>query len=311
MADEENAGYLPVLTAEEKTYFDNGGTEKPEKVETPADDAHDEDTVVELVEEKINDTGEKTAPEEKKHTTVSHAALEEERNRRKELAKERDTLRDEKARMEERFRIFQESLAPQKQTEAPPPRTDEDIFGAVDHARAKIDGLEQQLAKQQQAERHEQGKRQLLQRYAADVEKFKADTPDMMDAYAHVMKARHAELEAIGIDNPAQREEIVQREELQVAWEAYQRGKNPADVVYKMAKARGYTKKEAAPSQPQAADKLAAIAASQEASKSLSAAGGSAGGQMTLEKLARMSQSEFNAYIEKNPKTANRLMGAG
>jgi hypothetical protein len=304
MAEEFEAGYLPVLTAEDKAHL--GGGEPVEKVEAPQDDAVVNDDDKPEPEAKADEPVEK---DEKRHTQVSHAALEEERNRRKELAKERDALRDDKIRMEEKFRLLQEAWAPQKQDAPPPPKTDEDIFGSVDHVRAKADALEKQLNEQLRREQHMNARQDVQRRYSAAADEFKAEAPDFMDAYGHLMKTWHEELSARGVANHAEREQMIVNEELNIAYHAMQKGQNPAEIAYKMAKARGYAKKEAAPTPPPAAEKLAAIAASQDASKSLSAAGGSAGGQMTLERIARMSQDEFNAYVEKNPKTARRLMG--
>ena len=68
----------------------------------------------------------------------------------------------------------------------------------------------------------------------------------------------------------------------------------------------------AAPASPAGSvkDQLNAVRDNLEASRSLSDAGGSPGGQMTPERLASMSDAEFQSYYNSMPKEAlDRVMG--
>jgi hypothetical protein len=125
-------------------------------------------------------------------------------------------------------------------------------------------------------------------------------------------------------------------EQIMVARGAMQAGKSPAKVVANLARARGYAPKAAvdptgappakpngngaAPSaprapaappaaQPSVTDQLEQIRQNQAASRSLSDAGGSPGGEMTLEQLVAMPQEEFEAILEGKKGRVDRMMG--
>jgi len=111
-------------------------------------------------------------------------------------------------------------------------------------------------------------------------------------------------------------------EQMMVARQALQSKKSPAKVVANLARARGFVPKAPAPANgaakpangaapavpaaravaPAAAgsvtDQLQAIRDGQEASRSLSDAGGSPGGTITPERVANMSDDEFTALYE-------------
>lgn len=125
-------------------------------------------------------------------------------------------------------------------------------------------------------------------------------------------------------------------EQIMVARGAIQAGKNPAKVVKNLALSRGYTPKPPAdvagagsdsppksangaaktpPARQQApppsvTDQLEQIRANQKDAKSLSDAGGSPGGDITVERLATMSDDEFAQFYETMPKAKlDRIMG--
>ena len=85
-----------------------------------------------------------------------------------------------------------------------------------------------------------------------------------------------------------------------------------------MAKLRGFSPRAPEPAPTAAAtppaetpaDRAARIQAGQQAAgRSLSGAGGAPAAEMTMETLAAMSESEFEAYAAKNPKRLAALMG--
>lgn len=123
-------------------------------------------------------------------------------------------------------------------------------------------------------------------------------------------------------------------EQMMVARQALQSKKSPAKVVANLARARGFVPKAAesapangaakaangaavpavrpvAPAAPGSVkDQLQAIREGQEASKSLSDAGGSPGGTVTPERIADMSDDEFQQFYDSVPKGQfDRLMG--
>jgi len=125
-------------------------------------------------------------------------------------------------------------------------------------------------------------------------------------------------------------------EQMLVAKQSMASGKSPAAVIRNLARARGWKPGAAAPAAPAPSapagrvpaapaarapaapaspagsvkDQLNAVRDNLEASRSLSDAGGSPGGQMTPERLASMSDAEFQSYYNSMPKEAlDRVMG--
>lgn len=124
-------------------------------------------------------------------------------------------------------------------------------------------------------------------------------------------------------------------EQIMTARAAVSAGRSPASVVKNLAIARGFTPKAPAAADPPPAAKpgngaappaaraapaaapaasvteqLDAIRANVGASRSLSDAGGSPGGDITPERLANMSEDEFQAFYDSMPKgKLDRLMG--
>lgn len=241
--------------------------------------------------------------------TVPLTALHEERTRRKELDKQLRDAQQKLANFEGRFAVIDKlNGGQQQQTEqaAGDPSPEDDIFGAVNAIKQKLEATE---AEKKAATEHAT----FVNSYKADAQKFIATAPDYMEAYNHLLSSRAAELQAIGYEG----EELgraLQADEIAIAQMATSKGKSPAEMLYNLAKLRGYTKKEAAAAAaaaaPSGAEKLEAIERGQAANKSLSNTGGNAGDQdMTAERLMSMPMDEFEAWCDKNPAKARRIMG--
>lgn len=125
---------------------------------------------------------------------------------------------------------------------------------------------------------------------------------------------------------------VFHNEQMEVARQAVRTRRRPADIVLNLARARGWAPKApapapagggaaaepgAAPAAPRAAapagsvkDQLAAIREGAAASRSLSNGGGSPGGEMTPERLAAMSDEEFEEFYSGTTKNRfDRIMG--
>ena len=161
--------------------------------------------------------------------------------------------------------------------------------------------------------------------------------------YAHIDITDPAQCATLTPQQQTQLSQNIQKsfynEQLMVARGAVQAGKSPAKVVKNLALARGYTPKAAGQADPAAApppapagrgngaappaarptasaaapsvtDQLDAIRKNQKDSRSLSDAGGSPGGDITVERLANMSPEEFEEFYESMPKgKLDKLMG--
>ena len=130
------------------------------------------------------------------------------------------------------------------------------------------------------------------------------------------MASRDAELQAIGYADPAQRWQAIQSDELNIAQNAFQQGRSPAEAIYRLAQLRGF--KPADQEKPEdsgakgnggtqttaAEEKIRQLAKAKDATTNLSRGGGTAeGSRFSLDSLDRMPKKEFDALIARLHKT--------
>jgi hypothetical protein len=290
-----------LFTAEEREHFESRG-EKP----IPAEVSKEEPR--EPTEARTADEGEGEPREpSKEERKVDYGALAEERNKRKaaeDKAREMELLN---ARMEERFKAWQESTRPPPQQPKRPPRADEDIFGAVNHLQRQTETVSKELEGYKRRETAAAQMQELVG-YAMRAEtEYKKTAPDYDDALAFLRQSRKSELSTWGMQ-PAQVEQQLILEERQLIARAAQARRNPAEMAYTLAKQRGYSAKQAVDQ----ADQLERIERGQQQSRSLSGTGGNskAGGELTLADLVRLPEAEFAAFKQKYPARYRRLKGA-
>lgn len=263
---------------------------------------------------------------------VPHAALHKEREAHKLTKAERDELREKLARGDERLKILNEAFngqqpqSPQQQQQ-PDPLSEEPIDPSVDFMGAVAQIQRQQAAirdivqRSTETQRYQQQLTSLQQAYHGDVRRFMEQEPSFADAYRHLVGVRQRELELLGIADEADRNRIIAREEIELVSQALRSRRSPAELLYAMAKARGFQpaqqqqQPQAPGSHPQndpaaaARDKLQQIRNGKAAADTLSGAGGAEAG-LTFAKLAAMSDDEFAAVVEKMPKAQlERLLG--
>jgi hypothetical protein len=265
------------------------------------------------------------------------------RDKHKATRAELEKLRIDMARGEERLAILNEAFSgqnkPQTQQQAPKEETEPNPFEepTVDHMKDFVGAFDQMsrrnawLLKQREkdAERTANIEQQTSQRdamsslrqtYTSDVQAFRQANPDFMDAYQHLVKGRLAELDLQGVRDPLKRKAIIEAEETQIVAQALQNNQSPAQLIYGIAKARGYMGKPATPAPaatptstpaPNAAtEKIKALQTGQAAAQTLSNVGGQAAPSLTYEALARMNQSDFDAAVDQmTEKQLERFLG--
>lgn len=296
------------LTAEEQAYFDTRGETAPpvvEKEPAPAPEATEEIEAADVADDIGADDD---ADDVEEQRTVSHRAFHAEREKRKALERELQEHKEFRIRLEERQKYLAE-LDAKAATPAPEPEVvpdpDEDVFAASKYALTKTQELEKRLEEQARIQREEAQRVQVARRMEAAEVEFRSATPDYDDAMKHLIANRHAELEAFGYD-PARRAAIVQQEALQIIAAAERQRQNPAKFAYDLALKRGWQPKPQAVVEGEDGEERTERA--KVASRSLSSVGGAPSGQMTAERLLKMSATEFAAYERKNPATVRRLM---
>lgn len=306
------------LSPEENAFFESGG-DSPIPSDTGADNAgSDSGETTASTEGQAGDKGADPGnTAEKATSTVPLAALKEERNRRRDLDK---TLRETQTQLAElrgKFSIVERLNLPggEKEQAKGPIDPEADIFGAVRQVGETVAQLQKrqadETAAREAATKAETERNTFVSNYRADVDKFKATTPDFMDGYNFLLNSRAEELKAIGYDTPQALHEALTADEYALAEMAFSKGKSPAEMFYTLAKQRGYAKKDgAAADTGKGAEKLATIERGQQANKSLNNTGGSSGdADMTAERLIGMPIDEFESWVEKNPAKARRIMG--
>jgi antitoxin (DNA-binding transcriptional repressor) of toxin-antitoxin stability system len=245
---------------------------------------------------------------------VPHQALHAERERRKATETELGTYREKMARADERLAVLNELMSkPEAQSPTvaeQPIDPEQDPIGALKQSYAKIAALEKQLTESTKTVEERESARAMVSAYQNDAARFVQENPEFKDAYVHLMTGRHRELEAMGMTDVAERNRFIANEERQLVASAFQSRRSPAQMLYSLAVARGFSHTPA-PAQPNHAAKIESIAKGQrQAGASLSAAGGSAGEGLTAAALADMSEEEFSAVAAKLGKSKLRqLMG--
>lgn len=305
------------LTAEEKSFFDTrGGEAVTGKV---VDQASEQEKPA--IQPKTTETKAVTSPEEEevvdqaeKSGTVPQKALHEERERRKAAQKEAEEARTSFAKLQSRLdtltEIAKTATGGTQRAETPTAPTVPDInTDPVGHFRAKTEALERELAdtrkwrtdqeQRSAATNNVQRIAQIAQ--AKEAEYIKTTAPDYNDASTHLRNIRDAQLIAYGITDPMERGNIIAQDAITIAANALSQNKNPADIIYNMAKASGYVAK--AKDEPKPADvgpseteKVKMAAAGQKAGASLQHINGSAPPVkgVSVSMLNQMSDEEFH-----------------
>lgn len=203
----------------------------------------------------------------------TRTALAEERRERRALQRQIDELRRGGPAPEQR----QHQQRQEPEAEIDP---EEDPIGALRQMRAKIRAYEQaeeqatrSSAEQQRVERGIQATFVELGEYERD---FREENADYDKAAAHYAQARAHELMNFGIQ-PAKVQTMLREEFANLARSAVGAGKNPAAVIYQLAKGRGFGTGKPGPGQgeqPGKVSKLDELAKGARAASPLSRSGG-------------------------------------
>jgi len=288
---------LDTLSSDEQKYFDSKGAATPANPVPPSPS----EPAAEPPTPPAADLAGTRSPAEPK--TVPLAALHEERERRKELQRQ---IEDVNRRADERFNLIAQKLAasaPAAESKREMPDPEKDAVGAIRMTAEEVKVLSD-FKRQVEAQAAQSQAIQAVFAHAARLEnEFESRTPDFQTASAFLRETRAQELATLGVD-PYRVQQILGLEKLQLAQAALQQGRNPAEIIYALAKMRGYSPNAGGPkgraaSSDGEASKLARIAKGQEAGTSLGAASGAAPGKTGIEALLGMSDAEFASALDK------------
>lgn len=227
-------------------------------------------------------------PEElDKRWRASSAALKEERRKTRELEDRLDKASPAQSKADE----LMEAIASLRDDDEDPIEDIATVKKALKifRERQEADRANEQASRQQQT---------AFQRFSSTVtdseSEFREENPDYDDAQTYFKKSLRAELEGLGLDGDELDQEFT-RQVLGVAQKAIEKGKSPAEVVYNVAKLRGFKGSEAPKAQEKAPVKtetsvavdkavqtIQTLEKSQQASKSLSSVSGASSGGREL-----------------------------
>ena len=283
---------------------------EPEVPQEEIDHATEDTPPVEDVEETPAEpkAEEKPLSKEEEVRRNLNAAVKEERQRRKDLEAK---LRQREVEQAQQNAVLQDRLNqlwaaqnPQQGPQLRDPKSDPDPIDALRHNQEITQRAMQELHYRQQTEEAQKRQAEQFTRMAGwargQVEDFRKENADYDHAYTHMRNLRAKEFEAMGM----QQQQILQsleQDEIWIIQSAAQQGKNPAELIYNMAKNTGYNK--AAP-QVEGEKKIEALQNGVKASGDLK---GSAPGKPTAEQIANMSDEEFEALKANLKKQGKRV----
>ena len=261
------------------------------------------------------------AQDTERSTMVPHAALHEERERRKAVEAENRVLMERTTRILEEMAKNQRVAQPAPPVPAAPeiPPLDKDPLGNIVGQLSQMDQQLKALSQgsQQQAEVQRRAAAIMqLQNTATSLEnEYRKQTADYDTAAAHLRATRDREFALMGVADPAQRNMMLNQEALNIAASALQRGENPAAVIYALAKERGYTATQAvaqaqtqAPAAVSGEARIQTLAKGQAQAASLGSSRGTAPPALSVQRLLEMDEAEFDKALRTGAGQA--LMGS-
>lgn len=144
-----------------------------------------------------------------------------------------------------RMNAIQDALrAAQQQQQAPqepdtPPDAEVDPIGALRYTQKKLDEQNQYLMQQRQAEQMRAAEAQMWAIANRGANEFRAKEPTYDNAVKYMVEQRQAELRALGVPDQYL-PQAIEHETKQLVAAALQSGRNPAEVAFLTAKARGF-----------------------------------------------------------------------
>ena len=216
---------------------------------------------------------------------------------RAQLRRSQDEVNNLKTQVSQ-LMYLREELERQRTSQVEEQEFNSDPLGSI---QKQVKSLQEQITtthqSEQQAAQQQQQEQQFFQAIAAQVNEFRQTAPDYDDALNFVLNSRRDELLAMGVnENDANMR--IGHEAQEISMNAFQSGQNPAQVVYQMAKLRGFNP-------PKATKNLENIKKGQQASSSLSGASGSADdSDVSLAGMDQWSDEEFDKFWSDMEKSA-------
>lgn len=269
------------------------------ELERDAAESSGEDGREEYLDKQVQTDGPSS---DERHQQSYKVALKEERQLRQQMQQELQEQREAAKKMSEAFSKLVEAADPSKQ-QPPIPSFEEDPIGhlnaKLEMANQRIEGLsktEQQIIRDRTEQQESQ---QFMSRYQAKAAEFARLQPDFVPAYQHLVKELHQDYMAQGLTETEANQRLL-RDELALADQQMKSNRNPAEVMYELAKRRGYVPANAQRAdQPKddlrkKVDNLERMERGIKASRSINSKGVSPNSRLTLEEIADLNDDDFD-----------------
>lgn len=243
---------IPQMSESESKFFESGGQEVAESLREPAptaepmEEARAGETEPRERQAEEAETGAAAAdaaPSRAEGRFVPLQALQEERAEKKQLREELRQYREWQSQLARRLQQMPAAQAPQM----PDPQTRpldyiNHVLGNMQNTTAELQQWRQQ---QEAAARQQTAVQQALDWVDEQGRDYAQTQPDYDEAYRYAEEARDKEPKAIGC-GPSQRAAIVRANRMEIINNALQLGKNPAELIWDYARARGSYQRAAA-----------------------------------------------------------------
>jgi len=222
-------------------------------------------------------------------------------SRNEERAK-RQAAEERAGALEQRLADLESKVTPAQAADRPDPG--EDPIGYLQWLETRLDAEEQNKAQEQQRDAQLRARSEAAQAVVTRVQEFEADfrelNTDYNEAAEHLYVAKKGEYLDSGYTD-TEAHNMVMAEFLTRADRALKAGKDPAEIVYSLAKRAGFGAAKAEPDQgaAQAQAKLARIAEGQKASSALAAAGGRGGDELDASSIYELEGAAFDKAFDK------------
>lgn len=219
-------------------------------------------------------------------------------NTQKALRQERARAKELERRVEEMSNLRAELEEYRRAKQAEKQQQEEQLYhnNPAEYLRKRQEEIESRLnetmQEKQQREAAEFQQRQFIAAVKTSVHEFSKSAPDYQDAYNFVRDARFKEYAAIGMDE-SEFDEAFEREQIDFANTALQRGHNPAELIYNYAKVRGFGTAPQITETPKADEVIDKLEKNMKKNQTLK---GAAATSSFLKRVDEMSDEEFEKY---------------
>lgn len=277
----------------------------------------EEQQIMGKMEEENNNPTPSTEPEPVIEPTITEPApVQQPDNRTVPLA----ALHEARAELKELRRLYQEStsklstldklkqdiLAIRESNKKPEPTVpdyNEDPLGnlsqRVNQQEQKISTYDMESARRNQEMEAQKHQSQLINTVVYHEQEFSKTTPDYLDAVNYMRELRKNELSVFGVTDPVQVNEELRKNAIALSSFAVNQGKNPAELMYTIAKQYGYKTKTTNPAPNPAPSTIDTITKGETGATKTLSGKGITEGNLTAEGLLNLEGEEFETAWKK------------